>query len=75
MQKESNASALQSDTVVIRFKILPNGNLMDGSMVFEQRSGQTRLDTAAWKAIASSDYPPLLKEFHGPYLELRAYFP
>ena len=47
---------------------------MEGSMVLEGRSGDTGLDRAAWGALTGSNYPPLPREFHGPYLELRAVF-
>jgi hypothetical protein len=60
--------------VAIRFKVLPNGRLMDGSLQLEGRSGDTALDRAAWGALTGSNYPPLPRDFHGPYLELRAYF-
>jgi TonB C terminal len=72
--KTGNATNLRSDTVVIRFKILPDGHLSEGGMVLEKRSGLTQLDAAAWKAIANSKYPTLPDQFHGPYMELRAYF-
>lgn len=71
---EVNAPILKSGTVAIRFKVLPNGRLMEGGMVLEGRSGDVALDRAAWGALTGSNYPPLPKEFHGPYLELRAYF-
>jgi len=71
---EVNAPILKSGMVAIRFKVLPNGRLMDGSLVLEGRSGDTALDRAAWGALTGSNYPPLPREFHGPYLELRAYF-
>lgn len=71
---EVNPPILKSGAVVIRFKVLPNGRVMDGSMVLEGRSGDTGLDRAAWGAITGSNYPPLPHEFHGPYLELRAVF-
>jgi hypothetical protein len=61
--------------VVIRFKVLPNGRLMDpGGVILEGRSGDTALDRAAWGALTGSNYPPLPSEFHGPYLEMRAIF-
>ena len=61
--------------VVIRFRILPNGRLVEpNGMFLEGRSGDTALDRAAWGALTGSNYPPLPKEFHGPYLELRAIF-
>jgi outer membrane biosynthesis protein TonB len=72
--EEVNPPILKKGAVVIRFKVLPNGRLMDGSMVLEGRSGDTALDRAAWGALTGSNYPPLPHEFHGPYLELRAIF-
>jgi hypothetical protein len=71
---EVNPPILKSGMVAIRFKVLPNGRLMDGSLVLEGRSGDVALDRAAWGALTGSNYPPLPREFHGPYLELRAYF-
>jgi hypothetical protein len=71
---EVNPPILKSGAVVIRFKVLPNGRIMDGSMMLEGRSGDTGLDRAAWGALTGSNYPPLPREFHGPYIELRAIF-
>jgi hypothetical protein len=71
---EVNPPILKSGAVAIRFKVLPNGRLMDGSLTLDGRSGDTALDRAAWGALTGSNYPPLPKEFHGPYLEMRAYF-
>jgi len=71
---EVNAPILKQGQVQIRFKVLPNGRIMEGSMVLEGRSGDTALDRAAWGALTGSNYPPLPREFHGPYLELRAVF-
>ncbi len=72
--EEVNPPILKKGAVVIRFKVLPSGRLMDGSMVLEGRSGDTALDRAAWGALTGSNYPPLPREFHGPFLELRAIF-
>jgi hypothetical protein len=47
---------------------------MDGSVILEVRSCDVALDRAAWGALTGSNYPPLPGDFHGPYLELRAYF-
>ncbi|HUD56273.1 MAG TPA: energy transducer TonB [Terracidiphilus sp.] len=69
---EVNAPILKSGAVQIRFKVLPNGQVTD--MELEGRSGDSGLDRAAWGAITGSNYPPLPREFHGPYLELRALF-
>ncbi len=71
---EVNPPIQKSGMVAIRFKVLPNGRLMDGSLVLEGRSGDVALDRAAWGALTGSNYPPLPRDFHGPYLELRAYF-
>ena len=69
---EVNPPILKSGVVAIRFKVLPNGQVIDMSL--DGRSGDTALDRAAWGAITGSSYPALPREFHGPYLELRAYF-
>jgi len=69
---EVNPPILKSGVVAIRFKVLPNGQVTD--MQLDGRSGDTGLDRAAWGAISGSSYPNLPREFHGPYLELRAYF-
>jgi outer membrane biosynthesis protein TonB len=72
---EVNPPILKKGAVVIRFRILPNGRLVEpNGMFLEGRSGDTALDRAAWGALTGSNYPPLPKEFHGPYLELRAIF-
>jgi TonB family protein len=69
---EVNPPILKSGVVAVRFKVLPNGQVID--MTLDGRSGDTALDRAAWGAITGSSYPALPREFHGPYLELRAYF-
>jgi hypothetical protein len=71
---EVNPPILKSGQLLIRFKVLPNGRLMEGSMTLEGSSGDTALDRAAWGALVGSNYPPLPRDFHGPYLELRALF-
>ncbi len=71
---EVNPPIYKKGAVVIRFKVLPNGRIMDGSMQLEGRSGDTGLDRAAWGALTGSNYPTLPREFHGPFLELRAIF-
>jgi len=71
---EVNPPIYKKGAVVVRFKVLPNGRIMEGSMALEGRSGDTGLDRAAWGALTGSNYPPLPREFHGPYLELRAIF-
>jgi hypothetical protein len=71
---EVNPPIMKQGQLLIRFKVLPNGRLMDGSMTLEGSSGDTALDRAAWGALTGSNYPPLPRDFHGPYLELRALF-
>jgi outer membrane biosynthesis protein TonB len=72
--EEVNPPISKQGQVMIRFKVLPNGRLMDGSLVLEGRSGDVALDRAAWGALTGSSYPPLPRDFHGPYIELRAWF-
>jgi len=63
----------KSGKVAIEFVILPDGKVQ-GMRVFYP-SGDVALDRAAWGGIsASNPFPPLPKEFHGPYLGLRCYF-
>jgi hypothetical protein len=71
---EVNPPINKSGAVAIEFKVLPNGRLMPNSVHLVGRSGDTALDRAAWGALTGSSYPPLPSDFHGPYLELRAYF-
>jgi outer membrane biosynthesis protein TonB len=73
--EEVNPPLYKKGAVVIRFKVLPSGRLVEpDGMFLEARSGDTALDRAAWGAIRGSSYPPLPHDFHGPYLELRAVF-
>jgi TonB family protein len=72
--EEVNPPRMASGEVMIRFKILPNGRVMNGSMVLEGRSGHAALDRAAWGAIVNTNYPPLPEEFKGPFLEVRLVF-
>jgi outer membrane biosynthesis protein TonB len=55
--------------VGIRFKIAPDGSVKQ--MILEFPSGDVSLDRAAWGGITGASYPPLPKEFKGPFLELR----
>ncbi|MGA2351943.1 MAG: energy transducer TonB [Terracidiphilus sp.] len=71
---EVNPPISKTGQLMIRFRVLPSGRLMEGSMVLEGSSGDVALDRAAWGALTGSNYPPLPREFHGPYLELRALF-
>jgi TonB family protein len=56
--------------VGVRFKIYPDGSVKE--MTLEFPSGDVSLDRAAWGGVTgASPYPPLPKEFKGPFLELR----
>jgi len=74
ISKQANPSPLHSGTVIVRFKILPSGKVMDGSTILERSSGQPLLDKAVLDAISGSAYPRLPEEFHGAYLELRVHW-
>ncbi len=56
--------------VGIEFRIDPDGSVRQ--MVLRFPSGDVALDRAAWGGITgASPYPPLPKDFKGPYLALR----
>ena len=60
----------KSGKVGIEFRINPDGSVKQ--MILRFPSGDVALDRAAWGAITgASPYPPLPKEFKGPYLALR----
>lgn len=64
---------LKQGVTGIRFVILPDGRI--GNILLETKSGDVALDKAAWGAITGEgQFPPLPKEFKGPYLELRCGF-
>lgn len=72
--KEANPPVNKSGVVVICFRILPSGRLLEGGMVLEGRSGDSALDRAAWGAIQTAVLPPLPADFKGPYIEVRFRF-
>jgi outer membrane biosynthesis protein TonB len=74
MPREVEAPVRKSGVVKIRYKILRNGHVMDGSMMLEDKSGDVALDRAAWGAVQTSVYPPLPTDFKGPFIELRFAF-
>ena len=56
--------------VGIEFRINPDGSVKQ--MILKYPSGDVALDRAAWGGITgASPYPPLPKDFKGPYLALR----
>jgi hypothetical protein len=72
--EEVNAPLYKRGEVEIVFTVLPNGRLQPNSMILAGRSGDVAMDRAAWGSITGSDYPPLPREFHGPYIQLRFRF-
>jgi TonB family protein len=74
MPKEAKPPTLAKGKVQIGVKIQPDGKVARKDIVMEAPSGNPKLDHAAWKAIRKSKYPPLPKEFHGPYLKIRGCF-
>jgi TonB-like protein len=72
--EEVNPPILKRGQCEVVFTILPNGRLQPHAMILTGRSGDVALDRAAWGAIEGADYPPLPREFHGPYLQLRFRF-
>lgn len=64
---------LKSGRVAIQFLIMPDGSIKKMQLVLP--SGDVSLDRAAWGGITgASPFPPLPKQFKGPYLALRFYF-
>jgi TonB family protein len=64
---------LKRGKVAIQFIIAPDGSVKQMQLVLP--SGDVSLDRAAWGGITgASPYPPLPKQFKGPYLALRFYF-
>jgi TonB family protein len=71
--EEARPPGSMKGETVIRFTINSDGKL--SAMHLDGRSGQSKLDRAAWGAITSiSQFPPLPEKFTGPNLELRPHF-
>ena len=61
--------------VVMRFRILTNGNMPNPDPILERTSGKEPLDRAAGAALTeSSPFEPLPTAYTRPYLELRVIF-
>lgn len=61
--------------VVMRFRILTNGNMPSPDPILERTSGKEPLDRAAGAALTvSSPFEPLPSAYTRPYLELRVIF-
>ncbi len=64
---------LKKGKVAIQFIITPDGSIKGMQLVLP--SGDVSLDRAAWGGITGAGpFPPLPKQFKGPYLALRFYF-
>jgi hypothetical protein len=70
----SSGTPCPTGATTLRFKILPNGYLMNGGIFLETPSGSIALDRTAWSTIGNSRYQRLPDAFHRPYLEVRAVF-
>lgn len=69
----ARAPLMKKGKVSIQFVILPDGKLAGMQTVLP--SGDIALDRAAWGGITNSNpFPPLPREFSGPYLALRFHF-
>jgi TonB family protein len=64
---------LKKGQVAIQFIIMPDGSIKKMQLILP--SGDVSLDRAAWGGIVGAGpFPPLPKQFKGPYLALRFYF-
>jgi TonB family protein len=71
--ESARAPLLKKGKVAIQFMIMPDGTVQQMQLIGP--SGDVSLDKAAWGGIlGASPFPPLPKQFKGPYLALRFYF-
>ena len=71
--ESARAPLLKKGKVAIQFIIAPDGTVQKMQLIGP--SGDVSLDKAAWGGIVgASPFPPLPKQFKGPYLALRFYF-
>ncbi len=71
--EEVRPPMMKHGKVVIRFLIMADGKVMGTNV--ESSSGDVPIDRASLGSItASTPFPPLPNEFHGPYIELLASF-
>ncbi|HEX4021490.1 MAG TPA: TonB family protein [Acidobacteriaceae bacterium] len=69
----ARAPLLKKGKVAIQFIIAPDGSVKQMQLILP--SGDVSLDRAAWGGITgAAPFPPLPKQFKGPYLALRFYF-
>jgi len=73
LPEETEAPILKQGETYIRVKILPDGSIAD--MHLDGSSHDVAIDKSCWGSITSEgQFPPLPKQFHGPYLELRLHY-
>jgi TonB family protein len=71
--ESARAPLLNKGKVAIQFIITPDGSVKQMQLILP--SGDVSLDRAAWGGITgAAPFPPLPKQFKGPYLALRFYF-
>ena len=71
--EEARSPLFKQGKLAIQFVINKNGSVEGMRLIAP--SGDVALDRAAWGGItASNPFPPLPKEFNGPYLALRFRF-
>jgi outer membrane biosynthesis protein TonB len=73
LPEETEAPILKQGETYIRVKINPDGVVTD--MHLDGSTHDMAIDKSCWGSITSEgQFPPLPKQFHGPYLELRLHF-
>jgi len=73
LPEETEAPILKQGETYVRVKINPDGSIAD--MHLDGSSHDVAIDKSCWGSITSEgQFPPLPKQFHGPYLELRLHF-
>jgi outer membrane biosynthesis protein TonB len=64
------SAEMKKGKLALDFAIMPDGHVQ--GLTLRASSGDVALDRPAWGSITGSDpFPPLPREFKGPYLELR----
>jgi TonB family protein len=67
------SAEMKKGKLAVEFAITKDGNVADMRLVAS--SGDVALDRPAWGSITNSNpFPPLPREFNGPYLTLRFRF-
>ena len=73
LPEETEAPILKQGETYLRVKINPDGSI--GDMHLDGPSGDVAIDKSCWGSITSEgQFPPLPRQFHGPYLELRLHY-